>query len=173
MSDSLQPHELQPARLLCPCNFPDKSTGVGCHVLLQEIFLTQWLNMRLLCLLHWQVDSLPMCHRGSQHYRLLWSPITIKVENPSCLWPVSDPSLAWPLGLFLKVLSSFIHTLPAQLLGPDQQAGEEEGAVSCLWAAGAIRGLRSHLCFSICAFWCGTPFLQGSCDHFQRTVYPA
>ena len=31
----------------------------GCHALLQGIFLTQGLNLRLLCLLHWQVDSLP------------------------------------------------------------------------------------------------------------------
>ena len=29
VSDSLQPHELQPARLLCPWNFPGKKTGVG------------------------------------------------------------------------------------------------------------------------------------------------
>ena len=35
MLDSLQPHGLQPARLLCPCNFPGKKTGVGCHFLLQ------------------------------------------------------------------------------------------------------------------------------------------
>ena len=31
MSDSLQLHELQPTRLLCPWHFPGKSTGVGCH----------------------------------------------------------------------------------------------------------------------------------------------
>ena len=28
-------HGVQPARLLCPWNFPDKDTGVGCHFLLQ------------------------------------------------------------------------------------------------------------------------------------------
>ena len=27
----LWPHRLQPARLLCPWNFPGKNTGVGCH----------------------------------------------------------------------------------------------------------------------------------------------
>ena len=31
MSNSLRPHGLQPARLLCPWNFPGKHTGVGCH----------------------------------------------------------------------------------------------------------------------------------------------
>ena len=35
MSDSLQPHGLQPTRLLHPWDFPGKSTGVGCHFLLQ------------------------------------------------------------------------------------------------------------------------------------------
>ena len=34
MSDSLCPHGLQPTRLLCPWDFPGKSTGVGCHCLL-------------------------------------------------------------------------------------------------------------------------------------------
>ena len=29
MSDSSQPHGLQPTRLLCPWDFPGKSTGVG------------------------------------------------------------------------------------------------------------------------------------------------
>ena len=33
-----------PTRLLCPWDFPGKNTGVGCHCLLQEIFLTQRLN---------------------------------------------------------------------------------------------------------------------------------
>ena len=33
--------------------------GVGCHFLLQVIFLTQGLNLHLL---HWQVDSLPLSH---------------------------------------------------------------------------------------------------------------
>ena len=35
VSDSLWPHGLQPTRLLLPWDFPDKSTGVGCHCLLQ------------------------------------------------------------------------------------------------------------------------------------------
>ena len=44
MSKSLQPHGLQPNRLLHPWDSPGKNTGVGCHFLLQEIFLTQGLN---------------------------------------------------------------------------------------------------------------------------------
>ena len=58
------PHGLQPARLLCPWDFPGKNTGVGCHFRLQGIFLTQGSNRHLL---HWQADSLllsqeaPLC----------------------------------------------------------------------------------------------------------------
>ena len=48
MSDSLQPHGLQPVRLLCPWDSPGKNTGVGSHSFLQGIFLTQGLNLGLL-----------------------------------------------------------------------------------------------------------------------------
>ena len=41
MSDSVQPHGLQPTRLLCLWDSPGKNTGVGCPVLLQGIFPTQ------------------------------------------------------------------------------------------------------------------------------------
>ena len=44
---------------------PGKNTGVGCHFLLQGIFLTQESNSHLLHLLHWQADSLPPAHLGS------------------------------------------------------------------------------------------------------------
>ena len=44
VSESLRQHVLWPARLLCPWNFPDKNTGVGCCFLLQWIFPAQGLN---------------------------------------------------------------------------------------------------------------------------------
>ena len=48
MSESLvSPWTVAP-RLLYPWYFPGKNTGVGCHFLLQGIFLTQGLNLRLL-----------------------------------------------------------------------------------------------------------------------------
>ena len=52
VSYSSWPHGLWPARLPCSWNFPSKYTGVGCHFLLQGIFLTQGLNSSLLWLLH-------------------------------------------------------------------------------------------------------------------------
>ena len=48
VSDSLWPHGLYPTKLLHPWDFPGKSTGVGCHFLLQRIFLTQGSNPGLL-----------------------------------------------------------------------------------------------------------------------------
>ena len=50
---------------LCPWDFPGKNTGMGCHFLFQGIFPTQELNLCLLHLLHWQVDSLPLSHLES------------------------------------------------------------------------------------------------------------
>ena len=44
VSDSLRPHGLGPARLLCPWNPPGRNTGEGSHFLLQGIFLIQGLN---------------------------------------------------------------------------------------------------------------------------------
>ena len=55
-----RPHELQPARLLCPRDFPGKNTEVDCHFLLQGIFPIQVLNPSVL---HWQADSLPLSRR--------------------------------------------------------------------------------------------------------------
>ena len=54
----------EPSRLFCPWDFPGKNTGVGCHFLLQGIFLTQRSNSHLLCLRHWQMNSLPLSHQG-------------------------------------------------------------------------------------------------------------
>ena len=41
VSESLQTHGLEPARLLSTWNSSGKNTGVGCHFLLQGIFPTQ------------------------------------------------------------------------------------------------------------------------------------
>ena len=47
VSDSLWPTN-QLTRLLCPWDSPGKNTGVGCHSLLQRVFLTQGSNPSLL-----------------------------------------------------------------------------------------------------------------------------
>ena len=50
---------------------PDKNTGVGCHALLQGNFPTQGWNPDLLCLLHWQVGSLPIVPPGKPGHSIL------------------------------------------------------------------------------------------------------
>ena len=53
---TLRPYGLKPTSLLCPWNFPGKTTEVGCHFLFQGIFPTQGSNPCRLSLLH----SLPL-----------------------------------------------------------------------------------------------------------------
>ena len=60
MSDSLQPHELHPAMLLCPWDFSVNNTGVGWN------FLSQGISPRIKPKSPtWQADSLPLSHQGS------------------------------------------------------------------------------------------------------------
>ena len=53
---------------------------VSIHFHLQGIFPTQGVNLHLLCLLHWQADSLPLSHLGS----LLVSPSGIEPVPLQC-----------------------------------------------------------------------------------------
>ena len=54
---------MEPARLPCPWDFPGKNTGVGCHFLLQGIFLTQGSN-----------SGLPHCRQTLYHLSHLGIP---------------------------------------------------------------------------------------------------
>ena len=56
----LRLHVPQPARLFCPWDIPGKNTTVGCHFLPHGFFPTWGSNP---CLLHQQVDSLPLSHQ--------------------------------------------------------------------------------------------------------------
>ena len=96
VSNSLQPHGLKPSSLLCPWNFPGKNTRVGCHFLLQGVFPTQGLNPCLLCLLHWQVGSLPLCHLGS--------PTTSIARAQPCARALSPVILAVQVGNVFLIL---------------------------------------------------------------------
>ena len=58
VSNSVRPHELEPTRILYPCDSPGKNPGVGGHALLQWIFPTQGSNAL-------QAGSLPWSHRGN------------------------------------------------------------------------------------------------------------
>ena len=72
VSNSLSPHRLQPAKLLRPRGFPGKNTEVGCHSLLQGIFLTQGGNPSLLsCIGRWIFLFLPLASPGKPSERAL------------------------------------------------------------------------------------------------------
>ena len=62
VSDSLQPHGLQPTSLLRTWDSPGKNTGVGCHALLQGVFPIQGLNPGFL---HYRWILYCLSHQGS------------------------------------------------------------------------------------------------------------
>ena len=55
-----------------------KNTGAGCYALLQGIFMTQGRNLHLLCLLHWQVGSLPLAPPGKPLWLLGCGQVTFQ-----------------------------------------------------------------------------------------------
>ena len=103
---------------------PGKDTGVGCHALLQGIFPTQGSNLRLLCLLHWQADSLPLAPPGKprpslrvclsimvliQSARATFYPTLPKGPHPKCLL---YESLSMPFPCHFPCLCLFFHFKP-------------------------------------------------------------
>ena len=66
MSDSLKPHGLKPARLLCPWNFRGKNTGEGCHAPPPgDLPNPQIEPVSLVSYVRWQADCLPLRHLGN------------------------------------------------------------------------------------------------------------
>ena len=66
-------------------NFPSNNTGVVCHFLLQEIFPNQGSSLHLLCLLPWQVDSLPLVPPGKPpKIRIFISNSQSNCDSPWC-----------------------------------------------------------------------------------------
>ena len=65
VSNSLWPLGLYPTKLLHSWSSPGKSTGVGCHFLLQRIFLTQGLNLGLQ---HCRQMLYPLSYQGLQNH---------------------------------------------------------------------------------------------------------
>ena len=74
---TLRPCGLWHSKRLCPWGSPGKSTGVGCRLLLQRIFLDQGWNTHLL---QWQAHSLPLGTGKS-----LWYWDQIEVPRPLIL----------------------------------------------------------------------------------------
>ena len=111
LSDSLRPHGLQPARLLCPRHFPGKNTGVGCHFLLQGIFLAQGLTLRLLLgrkilffflaggFFTTKLPGKPQHDAGTRLLDIKSFTTTARAKIKTVLMPTHGGSLSWSQGL--------------------------------------------------------------------------
>ena len=107
MSDPQQPHGLQPSRLLRPWDFPSKSTGVGCHCLLQHILLKHVKISISLQFSHSVVSDCLWPH-GLQHTRAPCPPPTPRAYSNSC--PLSrwcHPTISSSHALFFFWPQSF------------------------------------------------------------------
>ena len=94
ISDSLRPQGLWPTRLLGPWDFPGKNPGVGCHSLLQGIFLTLGLNPSpaLAAIALW--EALASC-TGRDFTAATASLVAQLVKNPPAMWETWVRSLRW------------------------------------------------------------------------------
>ena len=104
--DSLQPHGLQPIRVLCPWDFPGKDTGVGCRFLLQRIFPTQGSNPDLL---HCTQTLYPLSRQGSpktKYYKSIETSILLIILVS---FPIHPPifNILHIFPFFNKILSIF------------------------------------------------------------------
>ena len=98
MSNSMRPHGLQPARLLCPLTSPSKNTGVDSHSLLQEIFPTQGSNLGLL-LCRRALSYLS--HQGDPHQ----TKPSVNHYPPQLYGTIIHDSIIFSLYLFTSYLS--------------------------------------------------------------------
>ena len=93
------PMECSPPNLLCPWDFSNKNTGMGCFSLLQGIFPTQGSNPSFL---HWLTSSWPLSHQGSQ-VRLIEGSELDKGKSDFNSYPILEPSV---MGVPISLLVS-------------------------------------------------------------------
>ena len=111
-----------PGRLLHPWDSPGKSTGVGCHFLLQMIYLTQGLN-----------PDLPHCRKMLYHLSHQGSPIPKKGNAKKCSKSCTIAFISHASKVLLKILQVRLQQYMNPEL-PDVQAGFRKG-----------RGTRDHV----------------------------
>ena len=80
--------------------FSRQNTGVGCHFLLQEIFLTYGSKLHLLHLIHWQADSLPLAAPGKP-----W----VQILNLKSMWEESTLIIYLHEIIFFSAFNHFIE----------------------------------------------------------------
>ena len=92
LSDSSRPHGLQPTRLLCPWDFPGKSTGVGRHCLLWTRSMSfsnlkrpwrMWIKKKMIIKHKWICyfsENVWSLWKGHLKPRKWWTPCTWAVQ---------------------------------------------------------------------------------------------
>ena len=125
MSDSLWPHGLQPARLLCPRKSPGQNTGVGSHSLLQGIFPTQGSNPGLphCRRIHYQLN-----HQGSPREGIKTQPFNCKLIQP--LWKI-----VWRFLKKLGMTVPYQPTIPLLGIHPEETIIEKDTCTPMFIAA--------------------------------------
>ena len=136
LSDSWRPHGLHPVQLLCLWDSPGKNTGVGCHALLQGIFLTQGWNLGFLhcrqILYHWATKEAhesesksPSVVSNSLQPHGLYSPWNSPVVHGILQWSILTLHLLDRWAAFYPVECS----LPVDTLS---SLGFQDTTLSCL-----------------------------------------
>ena len=74
--DSSGSHGWQPARILCPWDFPGKNTGMSVHALFKGIFLIQGLNLGLP---HCRQILYHLSQKGITNCSSIWYPLSVNL----------------------------------------------------------------------------------------------
>ena len=140
MSDSLRPYGLQSPKPLCLWGSLGKNPGVGYHLPLQGIILTQEWNPHLFRLLRWQACSLLLAPPEKPEYALVQFSSVIQSCPTLC-----DPMDCSPSGLLVHHQHPELAQTHAHPIGDSIQ--------SChplLSPSPPAFSLSQYQCFSIC-----------------------
>ena len=151
---------------------------MGCHDLLQEIFLTQGLKLRLLHLLHWQAGSLLLAPPGKPRPSLA----VCFMHHSVCMSIPIHPTLRPPLGVHTLVLyvCVFISALPISLSYRMKEVRKRKKYIlyinTCMWNLGkCVDDLtdKRRLSFytNLASFFWGTSLKQNKDKFFKKTVF--
>ena len=131
----LQPHGLQPDRLLCPWDSLGKNTGVGCHSLLQGIFPTQESN-----------PGLPHCRQILYQLNYKRSPRPYLKPEEGNGNPLHYSCLGTPMGR--EDWQAIVHGLPEWLSCKESACNAGEPGLIPEWESFPGEGIDYTLQYS-------------------------
>ena len=114
MCDSLQPHGLQPARLLCPWDTPGKNTGV-LAIVLQLVFICFMQNMNS-TLYNFYTFIVFCMHECSVASVIFYSfqPYELYPSRLLCPWYSPGKNIAWAIFFRQVGCHSLLQEIPTQ-----------------------------------------------------------